>query len=163
MHSQTCKCCWWWQNDDVTLVPYTFCVCVCGGVFPGMIQALGGFFTYFVILAENGFLPWTLLGIRISWDDRNVNDQEDTYGQQWVRSRNKAKTNTGFKYSHAHAGFNILQPGRPMSRGRLLNSPATPASLSASWLSNGLISSSARPGGTPYFSRAWSKWGRTYS
>ena len=50
-----------------------------------MIQALAGFFTYFVILAENGFVPRSLLGIRILWDDRNVNDLEDTYGQQWVR------------------------------------------------------------------------------
>lgn len=50
----------------------------------GMIQALGGFFTYFVILAENGFLPSSLLGIRVSWDDRWVNDVEDSYGQQWV-------------------------------------------------------------------------------
>lgn len=59
---------------------------------PGMIQALGGFFTYFVILAENGFLPRTLVGIRINWDDREVNDLEDTYGQQWVRSRDKSKS-----------------------------------------------------------------------
>lgn len=51
-----------------------------------MIQALGGFFTYFVILAENGFLPGTLVGIRLNWDDREVNDLEDTYGQQWVSS-----------------------------------------------------------------------------
>lgn len=50
----------------------------------GMIQALGGFFTYFVILAENGFLPVHLLGIRVDWDDRWVNDVEDSYGQQWV-------------------------------------------------------------------------------
>lgn len=50
----------------------------------GMIQALAGFFTYFVIMAENGFLPPTLLGIRISWDHRDVNDLEDSYGQQWV-------------------------------------------------------------------------------
>ena len=49
-----------------------------------MLQALGGFFTYFVILAENGFVPSSLLGIRILWDNRNVNDLEDTYGQQWV-------------------------------------------------------------------------------
>lgn len=49
-----------------------------------MIQALGGFFTYFVILAENGFLPIHLLGIRVDWDDRWVNDVEDSYGQQWV-------------------------------------------------------------------------------
>lgn len=52
---------------------------------PGMIQALGGFFSYFVILAENGFLPSNLVGIRLNWDDRTVNDLEDSYGQQWVR------------------------------------------------------------------------------
>uniref|UniRef100_A0A667YXP8 Sodium/potassium-transporting ATPase subunit alpha n=1 Tax=Myripristis murdjan TaxID=586833 RepID=A0A667YXP8_9TELE len=55
----------------------------------GMIQALGGFFTYFVILAENGFLPGTLLGLRIKWDDRSVNDVEDTYGQQWTYEQRK--------------------------------------------------------------------------
>lgn len=49
-----------------------------------MIQALGGFFTYFVIMAENGFLPSVLVGIRLNWDDRSVNDLEDSYGQQWV-------------------------------------------------------------------------------
>lgn len=49
-----------------------------------MIQALGGFFSYFVIMAENGFLPGHLVGIRLSWDDRSVNDLEDSYGQQWV-------------------------------------------------------------------------------
>lgn len=49
-----------------------------------MIQALGGFFSYFVILAENGFLPSNLVGIRLNWDDRTVNDLEDSYGQQWV-------------------------------------------------------------------------------
>lgn len=49
-----------------------------------MIQALGGFFSYFVILAENGFLPGNLVGIRLNWDDRTVNDLEDSYGQQWV-------------------------------------------------------------------------------
>uniref|UniRef100_A0A803YAW0 Sodium/potassium-transporting ATPase subunit alpha n=1 Tax=Meleagris gallopavo TaxID=9103 RepID=A0A803YAW0_MELGA len=48
-----------------------------------MIQALGGFFTYFVILAENGFLPARLLGVRLAWDDRSTNDLEDSYGQEW--------------------------------------------------------------------------------
>ncbi|KAM7379728.1 hypothetical protein PAMP_005259 [Pampus punctatissimus] len=55
----------------------------------GMIQALGGFFTYFVILAENGFLPKHLVGIRIKWDDREVNDLEDSYGQQWTYEQRK--------------------------------------------------------------------------
>ncbi|XP_052592472.1 sodium/potassium-transporting ATPase subunit alpha-4 [Peromyscus californicus insignis] len=55
----------------------------------GMIQALAGFFTYFVILAENGFKPLDLLGIRLYWDDRNLNDLEDSYGQQWTYEQRK--------------------------------------------------------------------------
>ncbi|XP_064413492.1 sodium/potassium-transporting ATPase subunit alpha-1 isoform X2 [Latimeria chalumnae] len=55
----------------------------------GMIQALGGFFTYFVILAENGFLPFSLIGIRVNWDDRWTNDLEDSYGQQWTYEQRK--------------------------------------------------------------------------
>ncbi|XP_053353006.1 sodium/potassium-transporting ATPase subunit alpha-1b [Clarias gariepinus] len=55
----------------------------------GMIQALAGFFAYFVILAENGFLPPRLLGIRVHWDDKNVNDLEDSYGQQWTYEQRK--------------------------------------------------------------------------
>lgn len=50
----------------------------------GMMQASAGFFTYFVIMAENGFLPTTLFGIRRYWDSRAVNDLEDSYGQEWV-------------------------------------------------------------------------------
>ncbi|XP_077454447.1 sodium/potassium-transporting ATPase subunit alpha-3b isoform X1 [Stigmatopora argus] len=55
----------------------------------GMIQALGGFFSYFVILAENGFLPSRLVGIRLDWDDRSCNDLEDAYGQQWTYEQRK--------------------------------------------------------------------------
>ncbi|XP_063069052.1 sodium/potassium-transporting ATPase subunit alpha-1b [Engraulis encrasicolus] len=55
----------------------------------GMIQALAGFFTYFVILAENGFLPGRLLGIRTHWDNKHVNDLEDSYGQQWTYEQRK--------------------------------------------------------------------------
>ena len=50
----------------------------------GMIQACGGFFTYFVIMAENGFLPSDLFGLRRAWDDRSVTDLTDSYGQEWV-------------------------------------------------------------------------------
>uniref|UniRef100_A0A672SQ74 Sodium/potassium-transporting ATPase subunit alpha n=1 Tax=Sinocyclocheilus grahami TaxID=75366 RepID=A0A672SQ74_SINGR len=55
----------------------------------GMIQALGGFFSYFVILAENGWLPSVLVGIRLNWDDRSNNDLEDSYGQQWTYEQRK--------------------------------------------------------------------------
>lgn len=50
----------------------------------GMIQAIAGFFSYFVILAENGFYPHNLLGIRKYWDSKAVNDLPDYYGQEWV-------------------------------------------------------------------------------
>ncbi|KAL2076928.1 hypothetical protein ACEWY4_027481 [Coilia grayii] len=55
----------------------------------GMIQAVAGFFTYFVILAENGFLPTSLVGLRLAWDDRNNNEVEDTFGQQWTYEQRK--------------------------------------------------------------------------
>lgn len=50
----------------------------------GMIQAAAGFFVYFVIMAENGFLPMKLFGIRKQWDSKAVNDLTDSYGQEWV-------------------------------------------------------------------------------
>merc|ERR1719221_2441246 len=55
----------------------------------GMIQASAGFFVYFVIMAENGFLPGRLFGIRRSWDSIAVNDLEDSYGQEWTYADRK--------------------------------------------------------------------------
>merc|ERR1719210_508829 len=55
----------------------------------GMIQASAGFFVYFVIMAENGFWPSILLGIRRSWDSSAVNDLEDSYGQEWTYADRK--------------------------------------------------------------------------
>merc|ERR1712130_276781 len=55
----------------------------------GMIQASAGFFVYFVIMAENGFWPGRLLGLRRAWDSPAVNDVEDSYGQEWTYSDRK--------------------------------------------------------------------------
>jgi sodium/potassium-transporting ATPase subunit alpha len=55
----------------------------------GMIQASGGFFVYFVIMAENGFWPRRLLGIREEWDSNAVNDLQDSYGQEWTYAQRK--------------------------------------------------------------------------
>merc|ERR1712242_174686 len=55
----------------------------------GMIQASAGFFVYFVILAENGFWPSRLFGIRRAWDSQAVNDLEDSYGQEWTYADRK--------------------------------------------------------------------------
>ena len=35
-------------------------------------------------MAENGFWPSRLVGIRKAWDAAAVNDLEDSYGQEWV-------------------------------------------------------------------------------
>ena len=53
----------------------------------GMIQASAGFFTYLVIMADNGFWPSRLLGLRKSWEAKGLNDLEDSYGQEWVKTK----------------------------------------------------------------------------
>jgi len=48
-----------------------------------MIQAAAGFFAYFVIMAESGFLSDFLFGLREEWDSKAINDLVDSYGQEW--------------------------------------------------------------------------------
>ncbi|GFV96111.1 hypothetical protein TNCV_1870721 [Trichonephila clavipes] len=50
----------------------------------GFMQAAAGFFVYFVIMAENGFMPSRLLGLRSQWDSKAVNDLADSFGQEWT-------------------------------------------------------------------------------
>ncbi|XP_054722785.1 sodium/potassium-transporting ATPase subunit alpha-like [Uloborus diversus] len=50
----------------------------------GFMQAAAGFFVYFVIMAENGFMPSRLLGLRSEWDSKSVNDLKDSFGQEWT-------------------------------------------------------------------------------
>lgn len=59
--------------------------------FLGMIQAAAGFFTYIVVMGENGFWPSYLPGLRVGWEDRSITDLEDSYGQQWVSIKVLAK------------------------------------------------------------------------
>ena len=65
----------------------------------GMIQAAAGFFVYFVVMAENGFLPNHLFGIRKMWDSKAVNDLTDSYGQEWVGSCAFKKYTTFWEHS----------------------------------------------------------------
>jgi len=55
----------------------------------GMMQASAGFFAYFVIMSENGFLPKDLFGLRRHWDSRDINDLTDSYGQEWTYDARK--------------------------------------------------------------------------
>ncbi|XP_072390617.1 sodium/potassium-transporting ATPase subunit alpha-like [Diabrotica undecimpunctata] len=55
----------------------------------GMIEALCGFFVYFAIMAENGFMPRDLFDLRARWDSENINDLMDSYGQEWTYEHRK--------------------------------------------------------------------------
>jgi sodium/potassium-transporting ATPase subunit alpha len=55
----------------------------------GMIQASAGFFTYFWIMADNGFKPWDLYQLRAEWDSRAINNVVDSYGQEWTYANRK--------------------------------------------------------------------------
>ncbi|XP_065566886.1 sodium/potassium-transporting ATPase subunit alpha-B-like [Artemia franciscana] len=55
----------------------------------GMIQACAGFFTYFIVMAEHGFLPSVLLYLRGQWNLKSVNDLTDSYRQEWTYDARK--------------------------------------------------------------------------
>lgn len=73
-----------WKNSNAVCFNIPRLISMAYGQI-GMIQAAAGFFVYFVIMAENGFLPMKLFGIRKHWDSKAVNDLTDSYGQEWVR------------------------------------------------------------------------------
>lgn len=59
-------------------------------VLLGLMQAVGAFVVYFTVYAQEGFKPSFLINIRVEWENSNVNDLEDSYGQQWVREGGSA-------------------------------------------------------------------------
>lgn len=50
----------------------------------GVLESIGAFFTWFVVMAECGFWPSRLIGIRAQWESKAINDLEDSYGQEWT-------------------------------------------------------------------------------
>jgi len=56
----------------------------------GIIQATAGFFTYFTVLADSGWRPSMLFGLRQDWDDYNNDALTDWYGQEWSFKDRKA-------------------------------------------------------------------------
>ncbi|XP_038634749.1 potassium-transporting ATPase alpha chain 2-like isoform X2 [Scyliorhinus canicula] len=50
----------------------------------GVTQSIGGFLCYFTVLADQGWLPSRIIGIRLTWEDTTNNDVEDSYGQEWT-------------------------------------------------------------------------------
>ncbi|XP_068147799.1 sodium/potassium-transporting ATPase subunit alpha [Drosophila tropicalis] len=58
-------------------------------VIVGSIEAGAVFLIYFIYMAENGFLPQTLMGLSLQWFDDANNDITDSYGQEWTSDARK--------------------------------------------------------------------------
>ncbi|KAK6633135.1 hypothetical protein RUM43_012879 [Polyplax serrata] len=58
----------------------------------GIIQVVAAFTAYFVVMAQYGFLPLTLLGIRERWENKALS-VTDSYGQEWGYKPRKGMTN----------------------------------------------------------------------
>ncbi|XP_068098326.1 potassium-transporting ATPase alpha chain 2-like [Hyperolius riggenbachi] len=48
------------------------------------MQSFAGFVNYFTVMAEQGFRPADTMGLRSNWEDKTVNELEDSYGQEWT-------------------------------------------------------------------------------
>ncbi|KAL3112911.1 hypothetical protein niasHT_015617 [Heterodera trifolii] len=55
----------------------------------GFIQGMAGFFAYFWVMADNGWMPMRLFFLRKEWDSVGVNNLEDSYGQEWTYDQRK--------------------------------------------------------------------------
>ncbi|KAJ8923103.1 hypothetical protein NQ315_001656 [Exocentrus adspersus] len=56
----------------------------------GVIQAISSYVCFFLSMHIHGFKFSTLTGIRSDWENYNVNDLKDSYGQEWTfESREK--------------------------------------------------------------------------
>ncbi|XP_033152538.1 sodium/potassium-transporting ATPase subunit alpha [Drosophila mauritiana] len=52
-------------------------------ILVGTIEAAAVFMTYFVFMADKGFLPRTLVALNIAWHDDMLDDITDSFGQEW--------------------------------------------------------------------------------
>ncbi|XP_042202166.1 potassium-transporting ATPase alpha chain 2-like [Callorhinchus milii] len=50
----------------------------------GVTQAVGAFLGYFTVMAEEGWLPTTCIGLRQHWEQVDEQELEDSYGQEWT-------------------------------------------------------------------------------
>nr|XP_033773234.1 potassium-transporting ATPase alpha chain 2 isoform X2 [Geotrypetes seraphini] len=62
----------------------------------GIMQSIGAFLNYFTVMAQQGFLPYTLLGIRVPWENINDQELEDSYGQEWTYFQRQYLEWTGY-------------------------------------------------------------------
>ncbi len=75
----------------------------------GLIEAAGGLFTYMVCMAESGWWPSKLLGLRLFWDSTDINDMKDSYGAEWTYDQRHTLLNAG--HASFYVGIVICQLG----------------------------------------------------
>uniref|UniRef100_A0A2A4JVG5 Sodium/potassium-transporting ATPase subunit alpha n=1 Tax=Heliothis virescens TaxID=7102 RepID=A0A2A4JVG5_HELVI len=55
----------------------------------GLIEFAAGMYAYFIVMAEHGFYPSALFGIRQRWDNEAISDLTDSLGQEWTYEERK--------------------------------------------------------------------------
>merc|ERR1712047_130547 len=103
----------------------------------GMMQASAGFFCYFVIMGENGFLPGLLVGLREEWENKNNNSLKDSYGQEWTYEQRKVLEYTC--HTAFFASIVVVQWADVIIRKTRRNSLFTQGMLSNKVLCGGLV------------------------
>lgn len=88
-------------------------------------------------MAENGFLPRRLFGLRSDWDDKDNAFVTDSYGQQWVRANFSIKTTLLITYFSINIFYFALL--RVIGNAKNWNSLATLHFLSVLLLCSGQI------------------------
>ena len=85
MHADSKASKWCMQLMTVHSVPAPFRLIAMSYGQIGMMQALAGFYSWILTYGECGFMIRDIINIRTEWDSKNINDLEDSYGQNWVR------------------------------------------------------------------------------
>ncbi|KAJ0178264.1 hypothetical protein K1T71_006087 [Dendrolimus kikuchii] len=55
----------------------------------GLFEFAAGMFAYFIVMAEHGFYPAELFGIRKQWDNEAISDLKDSLCQEWTYDERK--------------------------------------------------------------------------
>uniref|UniRef100_A0A8C5WJX0 Sodium/potassium-transporting ATPase subunit alpha n=1 Tax=Leptobrachium leishanense TaxID=445787 RepID=A0A8C5WJX0_9ANUR len=87
-------------------------------------KIFSGFLNYFTVMAQQGFLPQRLLGLRTDWEDKTINELEDSYGQEWTFTQRQYQE--WYCYSAVFIGIVICQMMNTIIRKTRRNSNISP-------------------------------------
>ncbi|XP_077115951.1 potassium-transporting ATPase alpha chain 2-like [Ranitomeya variabilis] len=102
------------------------------------IETFSGFLNYFTILAQQGFLPVRVVGLRVDWEDKTNNELDDSYGQEWTYYQRL--TQEWFCYSAFFIGIVICQMMNAIIRKSRRNTLLTPRFFKNKYVFLGVLS-----------------------